>query len=104
MDVSDAPTRRILGILVTTTSLLSLVAFGLASWIAWVELVDKDQAPATRWMGMAMGVFFAVAFSVGPVMSWVEYRRERTPLAVGWAAGPYVALAICWVGVRSLVH
>ena len=104
MDAVESPGRRLLGMFVTISSIASLVGFALAAWISVAELANRQQSPSSRWVGLAMSLCFAIGFALGPVMSWVEYRRQRSGRAVGWAAAPYVVLAVICLGVRLWVH
>ena len=104
MDAAATPAQRFVGMFVTLTGLASLVAFGLATWIAGLELANSHQAPATRWSGLAMGVIFAAAFAVGPIMAWVEYKRLHGRLALAYAVAPYAALTLCWIGLKAMAH
>jgi hypothetical protein len=102
MDVSVSPGQRLTGIFLTLASLGSLAAFGLASWVAGIELFGGARSAPDRWLGLALGVIFAAGFAAGAVASWAEYKRERMGLAAVYASAPYVALALCWIGLKSL--
>ena len=104
MDASATPAQRVAGMFVTLTGLVSLILFGLATWIAGIALAEKDQSPANRWAAFSFGVFFAIAFAAGPIAGWAEYKRGRPAWSFGYAAAPYAALAICWLGLKTLAH
>jgi hypothetical protein len=104
MDVSITPAQRLSGIFLTLTSLASLVGFGMASWIAGIELFGSRRTSPDRWLGLSLGVVFALAFAAGAVASWAEYKRDRMGRASLYAVAPYAALAICWAALHTLQH
>jgi len=104
MDVSVSPVQRLAGIFLTLVSLTSLVGFGFASWIAGIELFGGRRTSPDRWLGLGLGVVFALAFAAGAVASWAEYKRERMGRAALYAVAPYVALAAYWIGFHNLAH
>jgi len=104
MDVPITPAQRLAGIFLTLTSLGSLVGFGIASWIAGIELFGSRRTSPDRWLGLGLGVVFALVFAAGAVASWAEYKRERMGRAALYAVAPYVALAICWIVLHAVQH
>jgi O-antigen/teichoic acid export membrane protein len=104
MEVSVSPVQRLAGIFLTLVSLASLVGFGVASWIAGIELFGGRRSSPDHWLGLALGLIFALGFAAGAVASWAEYKRDRMGRASLYAVTPYLALAACWFGLHSLAR